>query len=104
MSDNAFIKWDPSDMFKKHDNIVLRILHETKIVGNELTESIERYTYQYVPFLHGYLEDSFTSKILTPVPLLRIKVQYSAISNDYFDYSESQHEEDYKHVARKPGK
>jgi hypothetical protein len=91
-------------MFCKHRNIKLKILHETEISGNELSEMVENATYPYVPFLHGSLEESFTSRIITPVLLLRIKVQYSAISNNYFDYADPQHEEDYEHIARKPGK
>jgi hypothetical protein len=99
-----FIKWNTSDMFRKHRNIKLRILNETKISGDELSEMVENATYPYVPFLHGSLERSFRSRVLTSIPLLRIRVQYSAISNDYFDYSESQHEDDYEHIVRKPGK
>jgi len=104
MSKDVDIDWDFSNMLQKKEQIQLRIIHETEITGDELAEEIEEHTYPYVPFLHGYLEGSFTAKMLTPVPLLRMEVQYSAISNDYFDYAEPQHNKNYDHPVRKPGK
>ncbi len=99
----SFLVLNPSNMIKTSKEIKLRVNIQTEIAGQELSEDIEKHTYPYVPFLHGYLEGGFFYRMLLPPPLMMIQVGYDAISTNYYRYALRQHDVPMHHPRRKPG-
>jgi len=91
---------DTSDSEEKMSNVDHLVQLQTDIAADHLIEKVEHETFPYVPLKHGYLQDSFQSKILSPTPHFQADLWYSALSNKGFDYAEKQHEFEFDHPLK----
>lgn len=97
---NSYVLFDYSDAEEKMTGIDQLIRIRDEVAADHLEEEVERKTFPYVPFKHGYLQDSFYSKQVSSSPRLQLDLFYSSVANNYYDYAARQHEEKFNHPLK----
>jgi hypothetical protein len=97
---NSYLLFDVSDAKEKMEGIDRLIAIQDNIAADHIVEEVERKTFPYVPLRLGYLEGGFSSKQVSVYPTIQIDMIYSAIANNYYDYAQRQHEEEFTHIRK----